>query len=287
MPGFSLSPETTLGLVALTVGDMTRSLDFYQNILGFQLHRRTGDSAFLGVDGRDLLSLTERPGARRVPRTTGLYHFAVLVPSRLDLARVLRRIVESHTPTQGFADHLVSEAIYLSDPDGNGIEVYRDRPRSSWYDADGRLRMGTDPLDVAGLLAELNGQNPAGSSLPPETRIGHVHLHVADLDAAIAFYRDTLGFELMMRYGPSAAFLSVGGYHHHIGVNTWAGVGAPTPPPDAVGLRYFTLLLPDETALSDLRTHLEAAGVRVDEDADELLVRDPSGNGILLRHTRA
>ncbi|MBN1666612.1 MAG: VOC family protein, partial [Anaerolineales bacterium] len=227
MTDFSLSPETTPGRVVLAVPDLDRSLDFYQNVLGFRLHHQEGQVATLGAGQADLLELQADPSFRRLKGTTGLYHFAILVPTRRDLAFVLRRIAETETPVSGFADHLVSEAIYLPDPDGNGIEIYCDRPSDTWRGPNGNLRMGTEPLDLGDLLAEVTGENPSWDGLPTGTRLGHVNLHVADLEAAIDFYREALGLDLVMRYGPGAAFLSAGGYHHHVGINTWNGEGAP------------------------------------------------------------
>ena len=286
----SIHPDTTIGAVHLTVSNLDRSLSFYQQALGFIVHRREGDTAHLGVGGPaqqeaggpDLLVLTQRPDARRARGTTGLYHFAVLVPSRLELAQSLRRIGETRTPVQGFSDHLVSEAIYLSDPDDNGIEIYRDRPRSEWPHLDGQLQMATDPLDVDGVLAELAGHDEPWRGLHPQTVIGHMHLHVADIAKAEAFYCGVLGFDLMLRYGSSASFVSAGGYHHHIGLNTWAGVGAPPPPSDAIGLRYFVVRLPNGVELSRVADRVRQAGSDREETQEGMFVRDPSQNGVLL-----
>jgi catechol 2,3-dioxygenase len=283
MTGFFIHPHTYPGIVSLTVTNLARSLDFYQNVLGFKLNQQDGDTASLGAGGPDLILLRGNPEAKRSPRSTGLYHFAVLVPTRLDLAFVLHSIVETKTPVTGFADHLVSEAVYLPDPDGSGIEIYRDRPRDTWRDSSGELRMGTDPLDVEGLLAELEDHDSTWSGLPNGTRLGHIHLHVADLESAIRFYRDALGFDLLMRYGPSAAFLSAGGYHHHIGINTWNGTGAPQPPPDSIGLRHFNLHLPDTASLGALQDHLEQSGISLEKSGSGIWLHDPSSNRILLR----
>jgi catechol 2,3-dioxygenase len=214
-----------------------------------------------------------------VSGTTGLYHFAILVPSRAHLARALRRLVDARTRLQGAADHGVSEAIYLADPDGNGIEIYRDRPRPEWPMTDGQLHMGVDPLDLEALLDESDDRS---SALGPGTVVGHVHLHVADLAAARRFYVDVLGFAVMQRYGPSALFVSAGGYHHHIGLNTWAGVGAPPPPPGAVGLRHFVVSLPNASALEEVGARLREAAIPVETDGETILTKDPSANAILL-----
>lgn len=278
-----IHPATHIGAVHLTVADLDRSLAFYQRRLGFKLRDRSGATAFLGAGGPDIVVLTEQPGAQRAAGTTGLYHFAVLVPSRLELARVLRNISRTKTPVQGFGDHLVSEAIYLADPDGTGIEIYRDRPPEEWpRDDGGRIRMATDPLDIDSLLAELDGQPASWAGLHAQTMTGHIHLHVADLDQAEAFYGDVLGFSRVLRLGGSASFLSAGGYHHHVGINTWAGVGAPPPPAGALGLRWYTIRLPNSDELRKTVERVRDAGIPIEERADGYLIRDPSHNGIVL-----
>jgi catechol 2,3-dioxygenase len=276
----SIDPGTAIGSVHLTIADLDRSVRFYETRLGFRLQGIEGRTARLGADGPDLLFLTEATTARRAHGTTGLYHFAILVPSRRDLARALRRFVDTRTTMQGFADHGVSEALYLSDPDGNGIEVYRDRPRDEWPLAGGRLQMGTAPLDVEALLEELPNDDEPWTGFAAATRIGHVHLHVSQLAAADQFYVNVLGFDLMQRYGHAALFVSAGGYHHHVGLNTWAGVGAPAPPRGAIGLRHFTVRMASRAALEALERRLSAAGIGVDSGGDGLLVRDPSDNAI-------
>ncbi len=276
-----LHPDTRLGYVHLTVSNLERALVFYQRSLGFQIRHREGATAYLGAGRNDLLVLTEQPDATHVPRTTGLYHFAILVPSRLDLARILRNLVETETVLDGAADHWVSEALYLSDPDGNGIEIYRDRPRSDWEYANGTLKMGTDPLDTQGILAELQNDSGNWVGLAPATVLGHMHLHVANIPEAEAFYTDVIGFDLILSYGPSASFLSAGGYHHHLGINTWNGVDAPPPPPNAVGLRYFVIQVPNDEEKEKLITRLEKANVAFELGPEGLFVRDPSQNSLL------
>lgn len=278
----SLHPETKIGMVSLSVADLGRTLDFYQDILGFTLHGREGHIARLGAGGRDLLELVELRNGRKVRGTTGLYHFAILVPSRVQLALSLNRILETRTPVQGFADHLVSEAIYLPDPDGNGIEIYRDRPRPNWPRLDGQLQMATDPLDLEGLLAELSGGGLNWEGLPIETVVGHVHLHVREIPEAESFYNQQVGFDLVLRYGPSASFMSAGGYHHHLGVNTWAGVGAPPPPDDAVGLRWYEILLPDQDERDKLIGRLQQGDMDLERRDGSIYLRDPSANVIKL-----
>lgn len=279
----SIDPKTKLGYVHLTVRDLKRSLEYYQGVLGFKMHSQKNGTARLGAsdDAADLLLLSENPSARLVTRATGLYHFAILVPTRVDLAHVLKSIAETETPVQGFSDHLVSEAIYLGDPDGNGIEIYRDRPRKEWYDAQGNFQMGTEPLDIRGLLAELNGHEEKWSGLPTGTVLGHMHLQIANVKRDEAFYRDVLGFDVMANLG-SASFVSAGGYHHHLGMNVWNSAGASPPPPDAVGLRYFTVELPTPQALTQTIARVHNAGIGLEESDTGLLVRDPSSNAVIL-----
>ena len=274
-----IDPATSVGGVQLTIADLERSVLFYQSRLGLTLHRSNDRTAWLGAGGPDLLTLTQSEHAPRVQGTTGLYHFAVLVPSRADLARALHRLVETRTVMQGAADHGVSESLYLADPDGNGIEIYRDRPREQWPFPNGRLRMVTDPIDLDALLAEADDRGV----MPPGTTMGHVHLKVADLRESERFYVVVLGFELMQRFGPGAMFVATGGYHHHLGLNTWESIGAPAPPPGSIGLRHFELLLPDDEAMGDVLKRVEAAAIPTERVADGWFLRDPSGNGVLLR----
>jgi catechol 2,3-dioxygenase len=278
-----LPASTHIGAVHLTVSDLDRSLGFYTERLGFRVHGREAGVARLGAGGADLLVLTEDRAARPQRGTTGLYHFAVLVPARADLARSLGLLASTSTPLTGASDHGVSEALYLSDPDDNGIEIYRDRPRAEWPTAGGRLSMGTAPLDLEDLYAAREQEAPGPAGLAPGTVIGHVHLHVADLAAARRFYVDLLGLEIMQRYGPSALFASAGGYHHHVGLNTWHGVGAPPPGPKATGLRWFELVLPDPEDVARLGGRLRAAGVEIEPTDAELLFRDPSRNAVRVR----
>jgi catechol 2,3-dioxygenase len=272
-----IDPSAHIGAVHLTIADVSRSIRFYEAHLGFTLLRRDARTAWMGAGDRPLLVLSQSERAPRVRGTTGLYHFAILVPSRPDLARALRRLVETETVLQGAADHGVSEALYLADEDGNGIEIYRDRAREEWPFVNGQLQMGADPLDFDDLLADAGGE---GGALARGTVVGHVHLHVSRLADAQRFYVDVLGFALMQRYGPSALFVSAGGYHHHIGLNTWAGVGAPPPPPGAIGLRHFDVLLPTSAAVAEPTARLRAAEIPIESVDGGFLVRDPSGNAI-------
>jgi catechol 2,3-dioxygenase len=270
---------TTVGPISLTVADLPRALAFYTERLGFRVHAEDDGTARLGAGASDLLVLVERKGARRAPGSTGLFHFAVLLPSREALARSLARLADTRTPLQGAADHLVSEALYLADPEGNGIELYRDRPREEWTWENGAIRMTTDPLDVEGLLEEGVAIGSAWHGLPHGTVLGHVHLRVAEIAPAERFYCDLLGFDLTTRYGTMASFVSAGGYHHHIAFNTWGGVGAPPPPRGAAGLKEFVVHLPGLGEVERALHRLRAAEVPIGDGA---VVHDPSGNAIRL-----
>jgi catechol 2,3-dioxygenase len=278
----TLPAALRLGPVHLTVTDLERSVAFYQDALGLPERRREDGTAALGPGDEDVLVLVEEPQARRAGRTAGLYHVAVLHPSRTDLARAALRLAATRTPIQGAADHLVSEAIYLADPDGNGVELYADRPRDAWPSGGPgeRVQMATDPLDLDGLLALVADEEPQPRSARG-TGIGHVHLHVGDVEEALRFYRDVLGLELMTTY-PAAAFLAAGGYHHHVAVNEWRGHGVPPQPAGTVGLRHWTVQLPGQADLDAVRERVAAAGVPAEERPGGLLVRDPAGNALLL-----
>jgi catechol 2,3-dioxygenase len=278
----AIHPKTQIGLVSLTVADFDRSLHYYTRNIGLKLLNRQDQVAILGTAERPLLELIEKPDATLPRGTTGLYHFALLVPSRLELARTFKNLVDAETPLGGFSDHSVSEAIYLSDPDGNGIEIYRDRRREEWPVQNGRLQMNTLPLDLQSLIGELNGKSREWHGLHDGTKMGHIHLHIRNVDEAEAFYCDILGFERIMRYGPSAGFVSAGGYHHHIGLNTWAGKGAPPPPEGSAGLRYFQILLPSQDALTAVEQRLMENSVSYEQKDGSLTVQDPSKNNLLL-----
>lgn len=283
-------PDTTqMGRVALTVHDLSRSLAYYQERIGLSLLDREGATAVLGTTERPLLLLQEQPGARPARNMTGLYHFALLLPSRLALAQTLRHLIQSETPISGASDHHVSEAIYLTDPDGHGIEIYRDRPRAQWVDENGRFRLVTEPFDADGVLGELAGGTPPWNGLPAQTIMGHVHLHISQMAPSLDFYLNVLGFSLMARYGPSASFVAAGGYHHHLGLNTWAGVGAPPASADRARLLWYEILLPDDAAREALAARLRETGVAYEvEDNGRLLhLQDPSANHLLIRSTAA
>ncbi len=279
----AIHSKTQIGLVSLTVADFGRSLPYYTQNIGLKLLSQDGQVAILGTAERPLLELIEQPGATLPRGTTGLYHFALLVPSRLELARAFKNLVDTETPLGGFSDHSVSEAIYLSDPDGNGIEIYRDRQREEWPMQNGRLQMNTLPLDLQSLIGELNGQSRQWHGLHDGTKMGHIHLHIRNVAEAEAFYCDILGFERVMRYGPSAGFISAGGYHHHIGLNTWAGVGASSPPAGSAGLRYYEIILPTQTALDAVVHRLQENDVAHTEQNGRITLQDLSKNNLLLK----
>ena len=286
----AIPSETHIGPVCLTVADLDREREFYERAIGLRVLGDEGDAdgstLRLGADGTVAIELIGDPDAPPRRRgTTGLFHLAILVPSRADLASALRRVVGAGGPLAGASDHLVSESLYLADPEGNGIEVYRDRPREEWRRVDGQIEMATLPLDLDSLLAE-QGEGES-SHAPAGTRIGHVHLHVADLAAAEEFYAGVLGFDVTVRDYPGALFLSAGGYHHHIGVNTWAGEGAPAPPPGSRGLRRFEILLPGTADLEAAERRLRDAGVEARRDGEGVHTADPSRNGIVLTATQA
>lgn len=278
-----LPGSTTLGPVHVSVSELGRSIDYYRQAVGLELFGRADDHATLGAANRELLVLLEEPGAHPSYGYTGLYHFALLVPNRVDLARWLAHAARDRIPLVGLSDHFVSEAIYLSHPDGHGIEIYSDRPPAVW-EGQVAARMTTRPLDVDSLLAELAG--PASEpfeALPAGTVMGHVHLKVAEISKTVAFYRDALGFALTAQLGAQAAFLSVGGYHHHIGANTWESAGATAPSEGTAALRQATIVVPNRGELLDrVAARLRQAGFAARQVDAGVEVRDPSGNPLLL-----
>ncbi len=278
-----LDPATHVGLVTLAVSSLERSLRYYQNGLGFTVKEQKEGLALLGATtGLPILALVEQPDARPQPaHTTGLYHFAILLPTRKDLGRFLSHLVESRTPLDGYADHLVSESLYLSDPDGNGIEVYHDRPRSTWTWHNGHIDMATNPIDLEAMMAEGRQDTSAWSGLPAYTTLGHMHLRVGNIPQGMQFYHDVLGFDIVIQM-PSAIFVSAGGYHHHIGMNIWESRNGSQPPRNAVGLRFFTIQLPNATALSQVVTRLQVANWPVEQQEMGVILHDPWGNKLLL-----
>lgn len=285
-PTTAIDPATEVGLLALTVADLERSLVYYGEAIGLAILERDTASATLGVAGQPLLLLTEQAGAAEWPRGgrsyTGLYHFAILVPTREDLGRWLRHWLELGLPLPGQGDHIVSEALYLEDPDGHGIEVYRDRPRDGWQWSAGQVRMGTGPVDIQGLLNEAARGDQPWTGLAAGTRLGHIHLQVGDIAQAKAFYHDTLGFDIVAQM-PTALFISAGGYHHHIGMNTWHSQGAGQAPANSVRLQFYTIDLPTDEARRAVLGRLDAAGIAHTETANAILVNDPWQNTFLLQ----
>jgi len=284
-PATRIDPETSVGTVRLNVTDLDRSRAFYERAIGLRSTELDDGTLALGAAGeRPLIELrvdTAAPHLNR--RAPGLYHLAILVPTRLDLAFSLARLAEARYPLDGASDHLVSEALYLSDPDGNGIEIYRDRPRADWPRAGDQLQMATLPLDLDDVIGELRAATELQEAVPSGTRIGHVHLQVSDLGEAEAFYHGVLGFDVVVRGYPGALFVSAGGYHHHIGLNTWHSLGAAPAPAGTVGLRSFEIELPDERALEAVLARLDAASIPSTQQHDGVHVRDPFGSGVVLR----
>jgi catechol 2,3-dioxygenase len=280
--GAALADATRVGAVVLTVTDLDRSLAFYEDAIGLQVQRREGSVAALGAGAEDLLVLHEDAAARPAGRHAGLYHVALLYPSRDELARVTMRLAVTRVPIQGASNHGTHEAIYLPDPDGNGLELAADFPRAQWPDIRGPEGYGSGPapLDIDGLLDTVAGETLTRHAAPGLT-VGHVHLHVGDLAAATTFYRDGLGFEVMTDLG-TAVFVSAGGYHHHVGINVWRGRGVPPAPADAVGLRHWTLVVDGADELAAARERLLAIGAPVEPHADGLMTRDPSGTAVLV-----
>jgi catechol 2,3-dioxygenase len=295
---FSMAPATGVGAVHLGVTRAERAKEFYRDVVGLALKSETEDELRFGTAERDLVVLV--PGSSRpvVERTTGLYHLALLLPDRRELARVIGRLSSIRYP-QSPTDHTMTKSDYLWDPDGNGIEIYVESPEDGFFgmengvfiarDTAGNLRSGRDPIDLDEMFSHLQPGDRLDAPLPAETRMGHVHLHVRDVQEAVDYYHGLMGFDVMgmaERWG--AAFVSAGGYHHHLGLNTWAGQGAPPRPVDASGLRHFTIELPDEPSLAEVAARLTGAGVTLDEHEAEAgwWLQDPSRNRIHLTTRR-
>jgi catechol 2,3-dioxygenase len=289
---FSIDPRTQIGHVSLKVKALDSQIRFYEQVIGLKLNWRDGGRAGLGAGGADIVRLAERPTFTRYRGVTGLYHFAILFPNRRELARVVKRLFAMryrNYPT----DHIMTKTTYLDDPEGNGIELYAESPEDGTWSlangeyitrrADGSLSDGREPLDQEALFANLVEDDKLDVAAPAETRVGHVHLHVRDVDEAVAFYHGVIGFDVMGVARPmKMGFISAGGYHHHIGLNTWQGAGAPPPPDDALGLRHFQVLLPDAEALSAVEKRVQASQIPVEHMEGGILMRDPSQNRVLL-----
>ena len=292
--GYRLPEATRLGRVRLQITDLARSLAFYERTLGLRVLERGDTHAALAAQGDDrvLVELVERKGARPAGRgRLGLYHFAILLPDRPSLGRFVRHLAEVGARA-GAGDHLVSEAFYLQDPDNLGIEVYADRPRATWRRTGRELMIATDPVDVDGLVRAAGDAPWAG--MPAGTVIGHVHLHVGDLARGSAFFSDALGFDRITWRYPGALFLGAGGYHHHLGTNTWAGAGARPPAADDARLLEWTIELPDVASLEAVARSLADRGHPTERGSDaardqggasDVLTRDPWGTAIRLRAT--
>lgn len=278
--GYRLPAETRIGCVRLQVSDLARSRDFYENVLGFKALSTSAQAITLGVGRTQLIELVAGATEPLAPRHLGLYHFAILLPSRADLGRCLRNL-NSAGIHPGSADHLVSEALYLSDPDGLGIEIYRDREHDEWRTRGRELLMTTEPLDLSSVLAA--GGTAQWQGMPAGTIIGHVHLHVGDLERARAFYHDALGLDVVVWSYPGALFLSAGGYHHHLGVNTWAGPRARPPAPSQPKLLDWQLLLPSPESVAEAAASLARAGEVVSpEEVGGSIGTDPWGTSLRL-----
>lgn len=267
-----LLPEIEMGAVALGVADLDRSLDYYRGTVGLELLEREGVRAVLGVPGRSLLELEARPGGKRDPNAADLFHFALLVPSRMALGQQLRHFIDADTPLTGASEHYVSEALYLRDPDGHGIEIYRDRPREDWY-ADGKFLLGTGPFDLQGVLEAGRSAPGQWDRIDPGTVMGHIHLETTDVGLSKSFYADRLGFDVTMEMA-QASFMSIGGYHHHLAVNTWGRRDRPAShADDVIALLHYEIVLPDSSALDRV-----AAGLAQEAPHDGVLeVDDPTG----------
>lgn len=275
-------PVPYIGEVDLKVQDINRSIEFYQTIIGFKVLEKTDNKAVLTADGKTPLLLIEQP--KNVtplnPRTTGLYHFALLLPTRHDLAKALIHLVRSNYPLQGASDHYVSEAIYLADPDGNGIEIYADRPDSTWEWKNGEVNMATVALNAPDLAAE-DDRTP-WTGLPAGTVMGHIHIQVSDIKQSEEFYTKGLGLDVVCEYGQHALFVSYGGYHHHIGLNTWNSLGGAAPEETSVGLKQYHLVLPSEEERNKIVQQLRDMKATVSDVNGEFVTSDPSGNQIKL-----
>ena len=283
-------PDTTrISDVQLRVSNLQRSESFYSDVLGLKVIAKDNSTVSLGAGNDPLVLLTEDSAAVQRPRrSTGLFHVAIRFPSRTELARAFKRLYQSRWPSQGFADHGVSEALYLPDPDGIGIELYADRPKEDWKYVDGNLQMGTWELDLESLVGLLDKDDNTTTGAHEKTDIGHVHLNISDLGSAERFYGNTLGFDVVQRDYPGALFVSAGGYHHHIGLNIWAGKGAPPAPKNAVGMMRFGIAVPDDAGFNGLLTRTNGSPVKTrkgrrsvilhDQDGIEIEVTGPSNN---------
>lgn len=282
MMNFHNKPNIFVNELVLKVTDIDRSIKFYTKMMGFSILKKNGKEASLTADGfQPIITLIEPEDiVPKIPKRTGLYHIAILLPSRYHLGLFLKNIRDEWYPIIGGSNHGVSEAIYLEDTDGNGIEVYRDVATTQWSRSGDRINMISEPLDYDQLIAEA-GEDKWGNT-PLDTIIGHIHLHVGDLDKAKKFYCDGLGFDLTMEAGSSALFLSSGGYHHHIGLNVWNGRNADPPPDNSAGMKYYSMVYPDKDTLDRTLDNLVNLGYDVNKEGKEIFTKDPSSNLIKL-----
>jgi catechol 2,3-dioxygenase len=279
-----IPPDTSIGKVRLRVADLDDLTTFYERVVGLQAVERGGDVTRLGAaEGEPLIELVGAPDAAPAPSfSTGLFHLAILVPDRAELARSLQRVAGAGWRLTGASDHLVSEALYLQDPEGNGIEIYRDRPREEWRRNGDELAMATLPLDLESVLGEIDPSEGRAGGMPGGTTMGHVHLQVADIPPAERFYNRALGLDVMVRSYPGALFLAAGGYHHHLGLNTWQSQGAPPPPEGSLGLDRYELVLPSAAERDSAADRLHDEGADPQRLDEGVLATDPSGNHVLL-----
>jgi catechol 2,3-dioxygenase len=279
-----IPPDTSVGKVRLRVAALDDLTSFYERVIGLDGVERGGSLTRLGpVGGEPVIELVGAPDAPRAPSfSTGLFHLAILVPNRAELARSLLRLAGAGWRLTGASDHLVSEALYLQDPEGNGIEIYRDRPREEWRRDGDELAMATLPLDLESVLGELEEGEQPPNGVPVGTTMGHVHLQASELPPAEGFYNGALGLDVMVRSYPGALFMSAGGYHHHLGVNTWQSQGAPPPPEGALGLDHYELVLPSAAERDSAADRLAQAGADPQRTDEGVLATDPSGNRVLL-----
>jgi catechol 2,3-dioxygenase len=279
-----IPPDTSIGKVRLRVADLDDLTTFYERVIGLEAVEREDNLTRLGAAGGEpLIELIGAPDAPAPPSfSTGLFHLAILVPDRAELARSLQRVAGAGWRLTGASDHLVSEALYLQDPEGNGIEIYHDRPREEWRRNGDELAMATLPLDLESVLGELDPSERQANGMPSGTTMGHVHLQVADIPAAERFYNRALGLDVMVRSYPGALFLAAGGYHHHLGLNTWQSQGAPPPPEGALGLDRYELVLPNAAERDSAADRLAEAGADPQRLDEGVVASDPSGNRVLL-----
>lgn len=290
---FSINKATNIASVSLNVANLENQINYYQQVLGLHLHWKDGNQASLGNGQDELFRFYEKPDYKRYRGTTGLYHFAVLFPNQAEFARAVARLYQLQVPNAP-TDHIQTKATYFDDPEGNGIELYTESPEDGhWvmtdqnyvaYRTDGSLSNGREPMDLERLFSHLKKGQDISVPVSQETKIGHVHLYTSNVGPAVDFYHGILGFDIMGRSSNyKMAFVSAGGYHHHIGLNAWQGEGAPFAPSDALGLKYFTVNLPNQAALSEVISRVENAEIPFEKVDDGVLLYDPSQNGVLLK----